>query len=397
MSRKTRRAFLRDLGLTAGALPFILNLPSLGFANTLQRKQRLVIMFSPNGVVPWDFWPDETGAEFTVKEILKPLEPYKQRMLVLHGVSNKIRGDGDNHMRGMACLLTGIELFPGNVQGGSHTPAGWAKGLSIDQEIARYLQSKPETSTRFGSLEFGIGVPDRADPWTRLVYAGPNRPVAPVMDPYQMLNKLYGQTRDQESLGGILDDVQDDLRRLRSALNPEDRRLLEEHESFVRAMELDLQTSRQQSSDLVAPELESGVKNVNDNLPKLAQMQIDLLVHSFVADFARVATLQITNSVGEPACGGSESTKVTTSCPTIRTRKRSRRRSLPRSTSGTASRWPTWSASSTKRPSRAVPARCWITRRSCGPTSSAKAIRTLWTTFHLSWRAMDSDSAWAGH
>ena len=211
MSRKTRRAFLRDLGLTAGALPFILNLPSLGFANTLQRKQRLVIMFSPNGVVPWNFWPDETGAEFTVKEILKPLEPYKQRMLVLHGVCNKIRGDGDNHMRGMACLLTGIELFPGNVQGGSHTPAGWAKGLSIDQEIARYLQSKPETSTRFGSLEFGIGVPDRADPWTRLVYAGPNRPVAPVMDPYQMLNKLYGQTRDQESLGGILDDVQDDL------------------------------------------------------------------------------------------------------------------------------------------------------------------------------------------
>lgn len=298
MTRKTRRAFLREMGLTAGALPFILNLPSLGFANSVQRKQRLVIMFSPNGVVPWNFWPEETGEEFTLKEILQPLEPYKDRTLILRGVSNKIRGDGDNHMRGMACLLTGIELFPGNVQGGSHTPAGWAKGLSIDQEITRFLQSSPETRTRFGSLEFGIGVPDRADPWTRLVYAGPNKPVAPVMDPYQMLNKLYGQTRDLESLGGILDDVQDDLRRLRGALNPDDRRLLEEHESFVRAMELDLQESRQQSSDLAAPELESGVKNVNDNLPKLAQMQIDLLVHSFVADFARVATVQITNSVG---------------------------------------------------------------------------------------------------
>ena len=26
-------------------------------------------------------------------------------------------------MRGMSCLLTGVELFPGNIQGGSDTPA----------------------------------------------------------------------------------------------------------------------------------------------------------------------------------------------------------------------------------------------------------------------------------
>ena len=45
-------------------------------------------------------------------------------------------------MRGMGCLLTGIELFPGNIQGGSDTPAGWAKGISIDQEIKNYLQKR---------------------------------------------------------------------------------------------------------------------------------------------------------------------------------------------------------------------------------------------------------------
>ncbi len=74
-------------------------------------------------------------------------------------------------MRGMGCLLTGIELFPGNIQGGSHTPAGWASGLSIDQEIKNFLQRDPATRTRFGSLEFGVMVPDRADTWTRMVYA----------------------------------------------------------------------------------------------------------------------------------------------------------------------------------------------------------------------------------
>ena len=38
----TRRDFIRDLGLGAASLPFLLNLPGLGFANTAGRKQRLV-------------------------------------------------------------------------------------------------------------------------------------------------------------------------------------------------------------------------------------------------------------------------------------------------------------------------------------------------------------------
>ncbi|MEX2025919.1 MAG: DUF1552 domain-containing protein, partial [Pirellulaceae bacterium] len=120
--RTSRRNFLRDLGISAAALPLVLNLPSLGFANTQSRKQRLIVMFSPNGTLPNKFWPDEEGETFTLKEIVAPLEPFKDRLLFLRGLSNKVRGDGDGHMRGMSCLLTGIELFPGNIQGGSDTP-----------------------------------------------------------------------------------------------------------------------------------------------------------------------------------------------------------------------------------------------------------------------------------
>ena len=188
--KRSRREFIRDLGISAAAMPFLMNLPSLGFANQGRRKQRLVVMFSPNGIVPNAFWPEADGAlsETSFKEILRPLEPWRSRTLVLHGVCDKVRGDGDSHMRGMGCLLTGIELFPGNIQGGSHTPAGWASGHSIDQEIKNCLQRDPATRTRFGSLEFGVMVPDRADTWTRMVYSGPNRPIAPIDNPYQMFN-----------------------------------------------------------------------------------------------------------------------------------------------------------------------------------------------------------------
>jgi Protein of unknown function (DUF1552) len=296
---RTRREFFRDLGIGTAALPFVLNLPSLGFANQQKRKQRLVVIFSPNGVFPPAFWPDEEGDEFTLKEIVKPLEPFQDRMLMLRGVCDKVRGDGDNHMRGIGCLLTGVELFPGNIQGGSHTPAGWAKGISIDQEIKNFLQKEPATRTRFGSLEFGVMVPDRADTWTRMVYVGANKPIAPIDNPYQMFAKLYGRVKDREALESVLDDVQDDLKKVGAAVSAEDRRLLDEHASFVREMEKELRESKEQDVGHAVPEPEPGVRKENDNIPRISKMQIDLLVNSFAADFARVATFQITNSVGQ--------------------------------------------------------------------------------------------------
>jgi hypothetical protein len=296
----SRREFVRRMGLSAASLPFLTNLPSLGFANSGTKKQRLVVVFSPNGVVMKNFWPEKPGTDFDIKPILKPLEPFRDKMLVLHGVGDKIRGDGDNHMRGIGCLLTGIELFPGNIQGGSHTPAGWASGLSIDQELKNYLQKSDATRTRFGSLEFGVMVPNKADTWTRMVYTGPNKPVAPIDDPYQMFNKLYGRTKDRAMLASILDGVEADLKKLGSNVSTDDRRLLDEHANFVREMEKELKADAAAKLDHKVPELEPGVKAENDQIPKITRMQIELMVNSFTADFARLSTLQITNSVGMP-------------------------------------------------------------------------------------------------
>lgn len=296
---KSRREFLRDLGVGAAAAPFLTQLPSLGYAAAgAPAKQRLVVMFSPNGVIPQNFWPDAEGEFGELKESLKPLEPFRKKMLTLHGVCNKVRADGDSHMRGIGCLLTGIELFPGNIQGGSHTPAGWSKGLSIDQEIKNHLQSKPETRTRFGSLEFGVLVPERADTWTRMVYTGANKPVAPINDPAQMLGKFYGRAKDQEALKSVLDEVREDLDSVKAKLGAEDKRLLEEHAAFVREMEQQLQAAKAEKNLVPPPELASGPKDGHDAMPHLSRNQIDLMVHAFQNDFTRIATLQYTNSVG---------------------------------------------------------------------------------------------------
>ncbi len=302
MNPITRRRFLRDFGVASASLPFLAGLPTLRGENAgpPRPRQRLVLCFTPNGIVPPDFWPDAPGNDFTLKRILKPLEPFKDRTLILKGVANKVRGDGDGHMRGMSCLLTAIELLPGNIQGGSDSPAGWASGISIDQELRNFLQGRPETRTRFGSLELGVAVPPRADPWTRWSYAGSNQPMSPLNDPYEVFEKLYGQIQDRVVLGSVLDDIADDLRRVAARLSSEDRVLLDRHVTFVRETELELQEAQRQTPEHPEPSLEPGIRPAeNDAIPRVFEMQTDLLVNAFANDFARIATLQFTNSVGQ--------------------------------------------------------------------------------------------------
>ena len=304
---QSRRKFLKQAGISAAAANLMMNLPSLAMAGGIEAaaKKRLVIVFSPNGVIPKHFWPEKMGQDFELKRILEPLADFKSQTMTMHGLCNRIRGDGDGHMRGIGCLLTGIELFPGDIQGGSDTPAGWSQGISIDQHIKNNLQLGADTQTRFGSLEFGVMVPDRADTWTRMSYAGPNQPVAPIDNPYHMFDKMYGQTKNRALLASVLDDLSDDFRKVEQLISVEDRRLLKDHVEMVREVEKELQlelAQQEKQSDVghAIPQLPPNVREENDNIPQITRMQIELLVNGFAADFNRVATLQITNSVGQP-------------------------------------------------------------------------------------------------
>lgn len=299
-----RRDFLKLAGATPAVAPLLTNLPALaGEGRSVQKKQRLIIVFSPNGVVPEEFWPEPTEGTpeqpLKLTPILEPLAPFADRTLTIRGLCDLVRGDGDNHMRGMGCLLTGIELFPGNLQGGAHTPAGWSSGKSIDQELRAALQTRPETQTRFGSLELGVLVPERADTWTRMVYAGPNQPIAPIDNPYELFAKLYGDLSGKKKLASVLDGVREDLAKVRELVGEEDRQLLDRHAAYVRDMEQQIEADRKaEASSHALPQIDEGVREENDNMPKLSRMQTELLVGALQADFTRVATYQFTNSVG---------------------------------------------------------------------------------------------------
>jgi len=94
-----------------------------------------------------------------------------------------------------------------------------------------------------------------------------------------------------------LDNVISDLNKVSQKVSKEDKKILEEHATLVREMEKEIKNIKVDSNHPV-PQIEPGIREENDNLPKLSRMQMNLLHSSFVADLNRVATYQFTNSVG---------------------------------------------------------------------------------------------------
>jgi hypothetical protein len=120
-----------------------------------------------------------------------------------------------------------------------------------------------------------------------------------------MFDKLYGQTHNRAMLASVLDDLSEDFKRIEKLVSAEDRRMLQQHVEMVRSVEQELKAELAHSEDEqqvghAVPKLPPNVEEDNDNMPQISRMQTDLLVNSLAADFTRVATMQITNSVGNP-------------------------------------------------------------------------------------------------
>ena len=72
-----------------------------------------------------------------------------------------------------------------------------------------------------------------------------------------------------------LDDLQGELRAVQSKLSVEDRRLLDEHATFVREMEQDLKSTPSKEIGHAVPPIEPAVKERNDKIPRISKMQIE--------------------------------------------------------------------------------------------------------------------------
>ena len=124
-----RRTFLRGAG-AALALPWLEAMapPLTATARAAAAPpKRLGFVYIPHGVIMNQWTPAAAGAGFELTPILKPLEPYRDDLIV---VSNLVRAAAvDNHACSASAWLTGVAA--------TRTDGpDFFNGVSVDQVIA---------------------------------------------------------------------------------------------------------------------------------------------------------------------------------------------------------------------------------------------------------------------
>ena len=195
------------------------------------------------------------------------------------------------------------------------------------------------------------------------------------------------------NVASVLDGLQQDFNKVRSAVGREDARLLDEHAALVRQMERELQSQRIDASASAPPELEPGIKQRDENMPKLSHLQIELMVRAFVADFARIATLQYAYSTGDTVMSWLDISGRHHDISHKPDDDQQAQQELTRINRWYCEQVATLHGDSPKRRSLAASGACWTIQRSCGPTSWVKETATRTKTSPSCSSAAGLDSA----
>ena len=293
-----RRSFLRGAG-AAIALPVLdAMFPALASINeTARAARRFSIVYVPNGM-NMKFWTPETaGSSFELPRTLKPLEPWKEQMLVLSGMNNSsgdaLPGEGESapHERAGGVFLTGVHpLREGHV------------GTSIDQIIAKELGQH----TQLASLELGLHNTDVVGScekgWTcayrmTLCWRSPTTPLPIEYRPRAVFERMFGDSSSTDPAvrlarfdkeRSILDSVTEATSRLMVKVGAEDKARLSEYLEGMRDVERRIQIAEQQTENRIpAVERPAGVPaEFADHL----KLMFDLQVLAFQTDMTRMIT-----------------------------------------------------------------------------------------------------------
>jgi hypothetical protein len=299
-----RRTFLRGVG-AALALPFLDSMvPALtATANTAANpKARLGFVYIPHGVIMDDWTPTIVGAGFEFTPILKPLEPFRQSLVVVSNLAAPLQNSG-SHAAAAGSWITGVG--PKRTDG-----PDFQAGTTIDQLVAKRIGQ----DTTFPSLEVATedftGLVGACDPgyscayMNTLVWQTPTTPLPMEINPRIVFERMFGggATRDERLARmrtdrSILDLVREDLADLQGGLGAADRTRLGDYLDHVREVERRIQSTEQQAdTQLTVPVAPVGVP---ESFEEHVGLMFDLLALAYQADLTRVFTFMMAREVSQ--------------------------------------------------------------------------------------------------
>lgn len=301
----SRRSVLKGLS-TSIALPWLEVMgPMTSWATETTTEKaapnRMAFLYVPNGKNMADWTPEQEGTDYELPAILKPLEPVREDILVMTGLTaDKARANGDgggDHARALSAFLTGTQ--PRKTDG-----ADIRAGVSVDQVAA----SRIGHHTRLGSLEIGCergAMAGNCDSGYSCVYSSTmawrsaTQPLPKEVNPKLVFERLFGSgpdsAREQRDAvrRSVLDFVREDTRDLQKKLSGADVRKLDEYFSSIRDIELRIERAAQLPpvSRPDVPEPEGPPEAYVDHI----RLMCDLMVLAFQADVTRVCTFVLAN------------------------------------------------------------------------------------------------------
>ena len=223
MSSLSRRNFLRGAGVSL-ALPV---LESVHAAPAEAAAAKRFVCVAPGyGMNPGGFFPEQTGEDYDLPALLKPLEKHRPDFSVFNNLDHPGVGGGHGCSN---TLLNGMEL--------KDTRDQPQRLHSLDQLLAEQIGQE----TRFPSLRLGSG----GISWSR---GGVILPTDG--SPTRVFSRLFledntkgkaNQRRFLNEDGSILDVVHADAKRLGARVTAVDQAKLDEYLTAVREVELKLQ------------------------------------------------------------------------------------------------------------------------------------------------------------
>ena len=293
-----RRTILRGLGASL-ALP-LLDAMVPAFAaprtSTVGAVPRLGVVYVPNGMMMQDWLPDTEGAGFAFKPVMKPLEPFRDRLVVLSGLRG-IESEGP-HARASTRFLTGVASKRAD-------GADLHAGISMDQLVAR-VQGQ---HTQLASLELAIDGRDFAGSCddgfscaftNTIVWSGESTPLPMENNPRVVFERLFGDTGSTNTSvrrarllrdASLLDSVTERVADLQRGLGAQDRTKLDQYLAAVRDVERRIQKAEEQSTrELPVIDQPAGVPGT---FGEHVRLMFDMQLLAYQTDLTRVATFML--------------------------------------------------------------------------------------------------------
>ena len=291
-----RRTILRGIG-SAIALPLLEAM--VPAATALSRTaadppRRFGCIYVPNGMA-MEYWaPSTEGSGFDMSPVLKPLEPFRQRLNLVSGLKGVIGVGG--HASASTGFLTGV--------GGRSTYKETLAATSLDQIIAREL----EEETQLGSLELGLdgAVSGSCDgqvscTMTNTVsWRSPTTPLPMEINPRAVFERMFGNdpTTDPklrlarlERDRSIIDSVRGAVADLQRTVGGGDRAKIDQYLEAIRDIERRIQiVERHNNFELPVMERPAGVP---ESYREHARLMFDLHRLAYQADLTRVVTFML--------------------------------------------------------------------------------------------------------